>query len=122
MARAPFRVGHGPAMRFSCLLTRWHIGTEYLDTVTLGVGLAITQQSIGVASRASGFSGVDGILGYVAYRLLTRYEVLIISYMLFAALAQRTSLTVRLVIRVPYQISITLPFFTSYIGTVSGSE
>ncbi|KZT33268.1 family A1 protease [Sistotremastrum suecicum HHB10207 ss-3] len=38
-------------------------GTEYTDTVTLGSGLVITGQSIGVASRASGFDGVDGILG-----------------------------------------------------------
>ncbi|KZT08195.1 acid protease [Laetiporus sulphureus 93-53] len=38
-------------------------GEEYLDTVTLASGYAITQQSIGVASYAEGFSGVDGILG-----------------------------------------------------------
>ncbi|KAG2124020.1 aspartic peptidase domain-containing protein [Suillus clintonianus] len=38
-------------------------GTEYTDTVTLGSGLTITQQSIGVASRSTGFTGVDGILG-----------------------------------------------------------
>ncbi|KAG1864673.1 aspartic peptidase domain-containing protein [Suillus subalutaceus] len=38
-------------------------GTEYTDTVTLGSGLTITKQSIGVASTASGFTGVDGILG-----------------------------------------------------------
>ncbi|OAX44937.1 acid protease [Rhizopogon vinicolor AM-OR11-026] len=38
-------------------------GTEYTDTVTLGSGLTITKQSIGVASRSTGFSGVDGILG-----------------------------------------------------------
>lgn len=37
-------------------------GTEWTDTVTLG-SLSITQQSIGVASQSSGFSGVDGILG-----------------------------------------------------------
>lgn len=37
-------------------------GKEYLDTVTLG-SLSITQQSIGVASKAEGFRGVDGILG-----------------------------------------------------------
>ena len=40
-------------------------GTEYTDQVTLG-SLVIPSQSIGVASRSSGFSGVDGILGYVA--------------------------------------------------------
>ncbi|KAG2366371.1 aspartic proteinase [Suillus spraguei] len=39
------------------------IRTEYLDTVTLGSGLTITNQSIGVASNSSGFTGVDGILG-----------------------------------------------------------
>ncbi|KAG2130765.1 aspartic peptidase domain-containing protein [Suillus bovinus] len=38
-------------------------GTEYLDTVTLGQGLTIPHQSIGVASSSSGFAGVDGILG-----------------------------------------------------------
>ncbi|EIN04215.1 family A1 protease [Punctularia strigosozonata HHB-11173 SS5] len=38
-------------------------GTEYTDTVTLSSDLVITKQSIGVASTASGFSGVDGILG-----------------------------------------------------------
>ncbi|KAF5352504.1 hypothetical protein D9756_005889 [Leucocoprinus leucothites] len=37
-------------------------GTEYTDTVTLG-SLTIPGQSIGVASTASGFDGVDGILG-----------------------------------------------------------
>ncbi|KAG0695483.1 acid protease [Suillus ampliporus] len=38
-------------------------GEEYLDTVTLGSGLVITGQSIGVAKSSQGFSGVDGILG-----------------------------------------------------------
>ncbi|EJU06274.1 family A1 protease [Dacryopinax primogenitus] len=38
-------------------------GTEYTDTVTLGTGLTITKQSIGVASKTSGFEGVDGIVG-----------------------------------------------------------
>ncbi|TFY59242.1 hypothetical protein EVJ58_g5896 [Rhodofomes roseus] len=38
-------------------------GTEYTDTVTIGNGLAITSQSIGVASSSTGFDGVDGILG-----------------------------------------------------------
>lgn len=41
-------------------------GEEYTDTVTLGDGLTITKQSIGAASSASGFSGVDGILGSVS--------------------------------------------------------
>lgn len=40
-------------------------GTEFTDTVTLAPGLVITQQSIGVASTSTGFSGVDGILGLV---------------------------------------------------------
>ncbi|KAI8065613.1 aspartic proteinase [Gongronella butleri] len=39
-------------------------GTEYTDTVSLGTGFAITKQSIGVASSASGFNGVDGIIGF----------------------------------------------------------
>ncbi|KIP11123.1 hypothetical protein PHLGIDRAFT_64293 [Phlebiopsis gigantea 11061_1 CR5-6] len=38
-------------------------GTEFTDTVTLGSGLTITAQSIGVASTSDGFDGVDGILG-----------------------------------------------------------
>ncbi|KAG1757238.1 aspartic peptidase domain-containing protein [Suillus lakei] len=38
-------------------------GTEYTDTVTLGSGLTITQQSIGVAATSTGFTGVDGIIG-----------------------------------------------------------
>ncbi|KAJ7786608.1 aspartic peptidase A1 [Mycena metata] len=38
-------------------------GTEYTDQVTLAPGLVIAKQSIGVASKSSGFSGVDGILG-----------------------------------------------------------
>ncbi|PSR71071.1 hypothetical protein EW026_g3656 [Hermanssonia centrifuga] len=37
-------------------------GTEYTDTVALG-SLTITAQSIGVASKSSGFDGIDGILG-----------------------------------------------------------
>ncbi|GJE89616.1 aspartic peptidase A1 [Phanerochaete sordida] len=37
-------------------------GTEWTDQVTLG-SLVISGQSIGVASRSSGFSGTDGILG-----------------------------------------------------------
>lgn len=38
-------------------------GEEWTDTVTLAPGLVIENQSIGVASSATGFSGVDGILG-----------------------------------------------------------
>jgi len=38
-------------------------GTEYTDTVTLGSDLVIKNQSIGVASTATGFNDVDGILG-----------------------------------------------------------
>ena len=38
-------------------------GTEFTDQVTLASGLVIPKQSIGVASRSQGFSGVDGILG-----------------------------------------------------------
>ncbi|KAG2341554.1 acid protease [Suillus weaverae] len=38
-------------------------GTEYTDTVTLGEGLTITKQSIGVASLSGSFTNVDGILG-----------------------------------------------------------
>ncbi|KAJ3542726.1 hypothetical protein NM688_g5942 [Phlebia brevispora] len=38
-------------------------GNEYTDTVTLAPNLVIQNQSIGVASTAQGFEGVDGILG-----------------------------------------------------------
>jgi len=34
-----------------------------IDEVTLGNGLVISNQSIGVATKATGFSDVDGILG-----------------------------------------------------------
>ncbi|KAM0154849.1 hypothetical protein ACHAQE_002517 [Botrytis cinerea] len=37
-------------------------GREYTDTVSFG-GLTVKAQSIGAATSASGFSGVDGILG-----------------------------------------------------------
>ena len=39
------------------------VGEEWTDTVSLGSGLTITKQSIGVAKTSSGFQGVDGILG-----------------------------------------------------------
>ncbi|KAF8547619.1 hypothetical protein OG21DRAFT_1527030 [Imleria badia] len=45
----------GPATDFS--------GEEWTDTVSLGPGLVIEKQSIGVASSATGFDGFDGILG-----------------------------------------------------------
>jgi len=38
-------------------------GTEYTDTVTISDDLVISKQSVGVASKSTGFSGVDGILG-----------------------------------------------------------
>ncbi|KAF7436454.1 hypothetical protein PC9H_003287 [Pleurotus ostreatus] len=38
-------------------------GTEFIDRVDIGNGLVIPNQSIGVASRSTGFDGVDGILG-----------------------------------------------------------
>ncbi|KAF9481152.1 acid protease [Pholiota conissans] len=38
-------------------------GTEFTDQVSLGGNLIIKSQSIGVASKATGFQGVDGILG-----------------------------------------------------------
>ena len=38
-------------------------GLTDTDTVTLGPSLVIENQSIGVASTAQGFQGVDGILG-----------------------------------------------------------
>ncbi|TBU46835.1 aspartic peptidase A1 [Dichomitus squalens] len=38
-------------------------GAEYTDTVSLGSGLTIPGQSIGVATSAEGFDDIDGILG-----------------------------------------------------------
>ncbi|KAL7911456.1 putative aspartic protease [Trichoderma velutinum] len=38
-------------------------GTEYKDTVSFG-GLTVTSQSVGAARSSSGFSGVDGIIGF----------------------------------------------------------
>ncbi|KAK0108851.1 hypothetical protein ONS96_002691 [Cadophora gregata f. sp. sojae] len=38
-------------------------GTEYTDTVSFA-GLTVSKQSIGAASTATGFSGVDGIIGF----------------------------------------------------------
>ncbi|TBU30450.1 aspartic peptidase A1 [Dichomitus squalens] len=38
-------------------------GTEFTDTVSLGGGLTINGQSIGVATESEGFDGVDGIVG-----------------------------------------------------------
>ncbi|CAK7238280.1 hypothetical protein SEUCBS140593_010506 [Sporothrix eucalyptigena] len=38
-------------------------GTEYTDTVTFA-GLTVDSQSLGSASSSSGFSGVDGIIGF----------------------------------------------------------
>ena len=38
-------------------------GKEYTDTVSFG-GLTVTSQSIGAATKSTGFSGVDGIIGF----------------------------------------------------------
>lgn len=40
-------------------------GREYIDTVSLGNGLTVNQQSIGVATQSQGLSGtgIDGIIG-----------------------------------------------------------
>ncbi|KAH9885230.1 aspartic proteinase from Irpex Lacteus [Cubamyces lactineus] len=38
-------------------------GTQYNDAVSLGTGLTVMEQGIGVANTSSGFQGVDGILG-----------------------------------------------------------
>ena len=50
-------------VRTLILTSPFLIGTEFTDTVTLGGGLTVTAQSIGVASRSTGFDGVDGIIG-----------------------------------------------------------
>ena len=49
--------------RLHYIPTSSFLGTEYLDTVTIALGLVISQQSIGVASNSTGFDGFDGILG-----------------------------------------------------------
>jgi hypothetical protein len=46
-------------------VTYLHPCFSVTDTVTLGTGLVIKGQSIGVASKATGFQDVDGILGLV---------------------------------------------------------
>jgi hypothetical protein len=38
-------------------------GEEYIDQVTLSPSLVIKHQSIGVASKSTGFQGIDGIIG-----------------------------------------------------------
>ncbi|TRM60642.1 aspartic peptidase domain-containing protein [Schizophyllum amplum] len=38
-------------------------GTQYIDQVSLGEGLVIPKQAIGVATKADGMNGIDGILG-----------------------------------------------------------
>lgn len=38
-------------------------GTEYTDAVSFG-GLTVSSQSVGAASSSSGFTGVDGIIGF----------------------------------------------------------
>ncbi|KAG1765088.1 aspartic peptidase domain-containing protein [Suillus occidentalis] len=53
----------GAAAAYVKTSTSVNTGTEYTDTVSFGSGLTITKQSIGVASTAIGFTGVDGILG-----------------------------------------------------------
>ncbi|KAG2357595.1 aspartic proteinase [Suillus spraguei] len=58
----PVEVDYGSGF-FSGMTYTSIMRTEYIDTVTLGSGLTITKQSIGVASTSSGFTGVDGILG-----------------------------------------------------------
>ena len=49
---------------FESRLATQRLGLEYEDTMTIG-GLSI-QQSFGSAILASGFNGVDGILGYTS--------------------------------------------------------
>ncbi|KAF7325622.1 Peptidase A1 domain-containing protein [Mycena kentingensis (nom. inval.)] len=52
--RKPFQISYG---RGDCK------GTEYLDQVSLGPGLIIKDQSIGVADQANDMNGMGGILG-----------------------------------------------------------
>ena len=68
-----------------CNLNKTHnnlIAPADTDTVTLSSSLVITNQSIGVASTAQGFNGVDGILGFVISTTIAA----IIDYLLFPEL------------------------------------
>ena len=46
------------------------LGEEVTDTVTLAPGLAIANQSIGVAVESEGFTGLDGIIGYAERKIV----------------------------------------------------
>ena len=61
------------------------------DQVTLSPSLIIESQSIGVASTAQGFSGVDGILGYRHFFLIKR-SIISLTLSHYAVLVQLTSL------------------------------
>ncbi|KAG6826335.1 hypothetical protein H0H92_000282 [Tricholoma furcatifolium] len=50
-------------MRINSLKASPHLAYTDLDQITLGGNLVAKKQTIGVASSARGFSGVDGILG-----------------------------------------------------------
>lgn len=52
---------------FYCVAQKTHDHTD-TDTVILNQELVIKNQSIGVASSAQGFQGVDGIIGWVPYQ------------------------------------------------------
>ena len=57
----------------------------------LSPSLIVKSQSIGVASTAQGFSGVDGILGYCRYFLL-QCSIIPLTFSHYAVSAQSTSL------------------------------
>ena len=66
---------------------------EYTDTVTLGSGLTIRKQSLGVASTVTpDFAGIDGIFGFVS---LVQTAVSLITF-ITVALVLLTSLLVRM--------------------------
>ena len=46
------------------------LSQEVTDTVTLAPGLAIANQSIGVAVESEGFTGLDGIIGYAERKIV----------------------------------------------------
>ena len=52
-------------MRAGVVFTRLGLISYFpdIDHVSLGEGLDIPKQSIGVASKADGMNGIDGILG-----------------------------------------------------------
>ena len=61
--KGKFLLGSPITMILELINCRNHIGFEFTDQVTIGPGLVISNQSIGVATKSQGFPGIDGIIG-----------------------------------------------------------